>query len=670
MLRSSPLHDLVAVSSRALSSHCAGCPPSEEAVTVARELGLPLSSHTASTPLRPDDMASADLVLCLDRFDQEALLREGPHSLGDDCRVRRLTSFCGEPRLRGDVPDPAYGMPPASHGTSAAAQQQQQQQLQRTWAAVRSIRAGCRGVVAHLQELAIHMGILCTLKGENGGVMYDDEHGVTLVRSPLRDGQHGASDPFPCPVQPEQGASMALASALDASMECPVDWGHASMHPHVVGAATERDRHFGLLVHGATTPLPASLPPPVPLPLHRRIWMQGGQLFTLRYVVRPTTKRALTTARSAQLGSNGERGSGGNADEASPLRVATTVRFTPTEQFRPHSYWSDVANVCTELRTWQEANGEEADGGDDTMPSLAQLRASGAHSLEAAIARHGGPRAVAAACGLQPRTVVYTSLSWEAIAAEVAAVAEAAGTPAGLMPPRSHFAAAGRLGLYRNLAGRPGGVAAAARRLGMEWRKGPGGQRYRFAKLMTVADARAAVTAVAAASGCAPDELPCRKEFVDLGRLPLYNRLVRLSGGSGMPGLARLLGLRFQGRVYQPRPHGDDYQLGGGDALPLEELRAQLLQHCQPADGKRPAAMPSIRKLQLAGRHDLCAAIVAHGGAAAVAAALGLAKEPRGRKALPGGASKLPAPVAAAPRLSSSRVGSRGSVDTFIVVEE
>jgi protein-tyrosine-phosphatase len=667
MLRSSPLHDLVAVSSRALSSHCAGCPPSEEAVTVARELGLPLDAHTASTPLHPDDTATADLVLCLDRFDQEALLREGPHSVGDDCRVRRLTSFCAEPRLRGDVPDPAYGMPPASHGASAAVQQQQQQ-LQRTWAAVRSIRAGCRGVVAHLQELAIHMGILCTLKGEHGGVVYDSDHGVTLVRSPLRDGngQHGPSDPFPCPVQPEQGASMALASALDASMECPVDWGHASMgHPHVVGAATERDRHFGLLVHGATNPLPATLPPPAPLPLHRRIWMQGGQLFTLRYVVRPTTKRALTTARSAQLGSNGEHGSGSNADEASPLRVATTVRFTPTEQFRPHSYWSDVANVCAELRTWQEANGEEAGGGDDTMPSLAQLRASGAHSLEAAITRHGGPRAVAAACGLQPRTVEYTSLTWEAIAAEVAAVAASAGTPAGLMPPRSHFAAAGRLGLYRNLAGRPGGVAAAARRLGMEWRKGPGGQRYRFAKLMTVADARAAVTAVAAASGCASDELPCRKEFVDLGRLPLYNRLVRLSGGTGMPGLARLLGLRFQGRVYQS--YRDDRQLDGGETLSLEELRAELLLH---ADAKRPAAMPSIRKLQLAGRHDICAAIVAHGGAAAVAAALGLAKEPRGRKALPGGASKMTAVVAPPPRLSSTRVGGRGSVDSFIELEE
>jgi hypothetical protein len=272
---------------------------------------------------------------------------------------------------------------------------------------------------------------------------------------------------------------------------------------------------------------------------------------------------------------------------------------------------------------------------------------------------------VAAACGLQPRTVEYTSLTWEAIAAEVAAVAASAGTPAGLMPPRSHFAAAGRLGLYRNLAGRPGGVAAAARRLGMEWRKGPGGQRYRFAKLMTVADARAAVTAVAAASGCASDELPCRKEFVDLGRLPLYNRLVRLSGGTGMPGLARLLGLRFQGRVYQS--YRDDRQLDGGETLSLEELRAELLLH---ADAKRPAAMPSIRKLQLAGRHDICAAIVAHGGAAAVAAALGLAKEPRGRKALPGGASKMTAVVAPPPRLSSTRVGGRGSVDSFIELEE
>ena len=670
MLRASPLSDLVAVSSRALSSHCEGCPPSEEAVTVARELGLPLGAHTASTPLRAADMASADLVLCLDRFDQEALLREGPHSLGDDCRVRRLTSFCGEPRLRADVPDPAYGVPAAFPGAAGAAAAAQQQ-LQRTWAAVRSIRAGCRGVVAHLTELAIHMGILCTLKGEHEGVVYDELHGVTLVRSPLRDGHGhhhpGAGDPFPCPVQPEQGASMALASALDASMECPVDWGHASTH--VAGAATERDRHFGLLAHGSpVSPLQASLPLPAPLPLHRRIWMQGGQLFTLRYVVRPTAKRASTTARSAALLSGEHPSGGGNDDEASPLRVATTVRFTPTEQFRPHSYWSDVANVCAELRSWQEANssgGPGSDSGDMTMPSLAKLRASGAHSLEAAISRHGGPRTVAAACGLQPRTAVHTSLTWEAIGVEVAAVAAAAGTPAGLMPPRSHFAAAGRLGLYRSLATRPGGVAAAARRLGLEWRKGPGGQRYRFAKLMTVSDAKAAVQAVAAACGCAPDELPCRKEFVDLGRLALYNRLVRLSGGSGMPGLARLLGLRFQGRVYQPRPCGLDP--AAGTQLPLEELKGELLKHCS-LDSGAPATMPSIRKLQLAGRHDLCAAIVAHGGAAAVATALGLAKEPRGRKPLPGGASKTPASPAAAPPRLGSRL-SRGSVDTFIEVE-
>ena len=670
MLRASPMASMVTVSSRALSDHARGARPSDHAVEVALELGVHLDAQKVSTPLHPDDLAAADLVLCLDRFDQEALLREGPHTEGHDCRVRRLTSFCEAPRLRGDVMDPFYGVSAAAAANSAtserARQQEEQVVRQRTWAAVRSIRAGCRGVVSHLQQLALNLGILCSAPAAapgTGNWARPPVQGFRRNRAALRSDE---KDVFPCTVQPEHGRP-SLANALDVSLECPVDWGHSALMP---SDATPSVR----------TATPALSPP------HRQFWMHGGQMFTLRYVRRSRAAKGSLSRASASHRDSGHSSSPSPDDDMgdnAPPRVAVAVRYTPAERFKPHGYWSDISNVCNELREWMHARDQAREAKQQqpvragVMPSLAQLRASGEHMLEAAIMRHGGPRAVAKACGLMPRRGEYVTLTQEALASGVARVAAAARTTPGLMPPRTHFVQAGELGLYRALLARPGGIAGVARKLGLEWRKGPSGARYRFAKLMTYADARNAIDELAAAGACPPGVLPCRKELEAAGQLALYNRLVRLSAGSGMPGVAALLGLQFEGRVYRPRMAagwsdgvGASRRGAPSSTLSLDDLRAELKTITDEYGTSISAKMPSIRQLQLAGRHDLCQAIVAHGGAAAVAAALGLARELRGRKARPGKVLPTAAIVGGPP---SGRIrtvtGARNSVEQWLDVE-
>jgi hypothetical protein len=81
------------------------------------------------------------------------------------------------------------------------------------------------------------------------------------------------------------------------------------------------------------------------------------------------------------------------------------------------------------------------------MPTLRALRESGAHTLELAVTQHGGPGAVAASLGLRPRCGNHAT--WEALLADMQQVMAVAGTPAGIMPSRRAFIAAGRGDLYR-----------------------------------------------------------------------------------------------------------------------------------------------------------------------------------------------------------------------------
>ena len=127
------------------------------------------------------------------------------------------------------------------------------------------------------------------------------------------------------------------------------------------------------------------------------------------------------------------------------------------------------------------------------MPTLRALRDSGAAALASAIMRHGGPGAVAAALSLRHQRGNFDT--WDALWADLQRFMAAKGTPAGIMPSRRAFLAAGRGDLYRRarhahvvtcLHGRLspdtlvlhcsallkcGGIAAVARRAGLVYRK-------------------------------------------------------------------------------------------------------------------------------------------------------------------------------------------------------
>ena len=83
-----------------------------------------------------------------------------------------------------------------------------EQETASIWAAVRLIRAGCRGLLRELTLLAQSAGILCdsTYASLEGNLQSD------LSPSELRQ----------CPVLPAEGASAALAAAVEASLQCPL----------------------------------------------------------------------------------------------------------------------------------------------------------------------------------------------------------------------------------------------------------------------------------------------------------------------------------------------------------------------------------------------------------------------------------------------------------------
>lgn len=154
---------------------------------------------------------------------------------------------------------------------------------------------------------------------------------------------------------------------------------------------------------------------------------------------------------------------------------------------RTQGYWTDLRNVRPELLSWIETHDAPA----NVMPTLRALRDSGAHALELAVRRHGGPDKVAEALGLRPVRGNY--VTWEALWADVKQLIADAGLPPGIMPARRVFVAARRIDLYRcasaSRAGAAcafthqtractrsamvkfGGVAAVARRAGLVYRK-------------------------------------------------------------------------------------------------------------------------------------------------------------------------------------------------------
>lgn len=81
------------------------------------------------------------------------------------------------------------------------------------------------------------------------------------------------------------------------------------------------------------------------------------------------------------------------------------------------------------------------------MPTRRALRDSGARLLELAILQRGGPDAVASELGFRARRGNH--VSWENLLRDLQQVIHESATPAGIMPSRRAFVAAGRLDVYR-----------------------------------------------------------------------------------------------------------------------------------------------------------------------------------------------------------------------------
>ena len=627
MLSHTPLAHLLTVRSCALSSHSLWEPPHVATLAVARELGLTLPANCRSTPY---DFLSGDLVLFMDRFDRETLqLQSGLCELQEH-RLRRLGD-CAPPQPRrmrsGEIEDPLYHLPPASsraHSEAAA---------KAVWAATRHIRAGCRGLLTELLRLAIEAGVLsqlpCKEEEEEG---CEDGYPPTLEVAAVQ--RTGSS------------ATTALAAALEAELMRPAPPGQAQHRP--LALAPEMARPW--------TAARAA----------RSVWVvEGGQMFTLRRARRKHI-RARAHAHSgrdedpgrepAELHRPVEENSDSDSDSDSddPRRPSVAVRYLPPESHKPHGYWNSLEHVCSELEAWRKAHGAGGTG----MPTLSALRRSGFYSLEKAVVQHGGLHAVAAALGLRCARGNYES--WDAVAAGLKAVALHTGVPAGVMPARKAFLTAGRGDLYSCLV-RYGGVAAVAHRAGLLYRKGPAGRCYRAPQLQTLAQARIALEAMAAEGHVSPGCVPARRQFAAANQLPLYNRLSCIAGG--MPALAQMLGMRFEGRVLR-RSSDRAVTTTMAEEEMLKQLRA--FQLAASSDGA-PPRMPSKRSLLAAGRRDLADGVTAL-GAAQVAARLGWTAERRGRR-------RTAAQMTAEPQLAArpafrAASSSRGSVDAWLEEEE
>ncbi len=201
---------LLQVESKALSPHTAGEPPHPRAAAVARELGLRLAPDKTAVPFDECvDIVNFDLVVVMDRFDSEALLREvavfdALNPGGCYCaRVRRLGEWAplrsADARsLRGDIPDPLYGNLGGEAETAAI------------WAAVRHIRAGCRGLLREMTQLAANAGVLCDDEDEGAA---DDTQASSAGDT---------HELHACAAPPTGGAAAALAAAVESSLDCPL----------------------------------------------------------------------------------------------------------------------------------------------------------------------------------------------------------------------------------------------------------------------------------------------------------------------------------------------------------------------------------------------------------------------------------------------------------------
>jgi hypothetical protein len=220
------------------------------------------------------------------------------------------------------------------------------------WAAVRVIRAGCRGLLRQLMELAQQAGVLCE---EDADALPQDE------------AAHGEAHPpqlHACELQPAGGAAAALAAAVEASLHCPL-WGADEEDDQVALASAARPQEVATfwpaVLRATDQVMPASAPRvrcPVPractlrlrprltaasaaplpqaAPGRRPVWTEGGVLFTLRYVRPRATGRAASSSASSASASRARLLGVDDAPQSGSALLRVPVRYTPRDAFEQH----------------------------------------------------------------------------------------------------------------------------------------------------------------------------------------------------------------------------------------------------------------------------------------------------------------------------------------------
>ncbi|KAL4431051.1 hypothetical protein ABPG75_006307 [Micractinium tetrahymenae] len=328
----------------------------ERVAAVAREMDIELPPRRAREFDEMRDTPAYDLILVLDRYDEQEVVREvsvlerlnpGGAYL---TRVHRLNEFARAGQLvfkdrcllvPEDVPDPFYGL------VSAAAE------LASLRSTVHSIVLGCRGLMAYLLKLRSKCG-----------------SGAAAV--PLR---VALAQSLQCPL-----LDPTSHHALSALIHCQLHAGQVEGQQQVQQA--QRAQREGRSQAGGD------------------VAVQPGQSAGWAAHIR-------SWPRPVWLGSCSDSdGDSEEGDYSGPQRSLWTVRDVagqrvvvrrarPSERAAPHGYWTKVENVELELSKWMEQHGRQG-----RLPTQRELRRSGANTLSAKVDSHGGLAVFAERMGL------------------------------------------------------------------------------------------------------------------------------------------------------------------------------------------------------------------------------------------------------------------------------
>jgi protein-tyrosine-phosphatase/ribosomal protein L13E len=457
---------------------------------VAAEMGVPLAvtgdEARRGGARRFDEVADAvsyDLILVMDRFDYQEVLKEvavldainpGGFYAG---RIRRLGPFgmaaprASPRRVAEDIDDPLYGLHPSADAEAATVR-----------GAARELAFACRGLASYLLAL-----------------------------------------------QARRGRGMALREALAQSLQCPLLAG--GMVPHrerlAPGALRHVTQDHGMPVDDYfTVRMVRGQRRVVRRPARARgFWQLAANVDEeLRAWMRARRAQRLPTQR--ELRASGASSLASAVDAHGGLAAFARRLGVPMAARRPNGYWDEFENLARALKPYLVAappTGSASGGAEQVLPTQAALGAAGRADLLRAIRHHGGSAAVAARLGVGAKK--GTGWSQEELVEELRVVAEASGAGAGA-PSGSGAGAAGLPSRALLVAGGRRDLAAAVQKLGgFEYFRGLAAAELAGAAFGAAQPARAAAAspagglrrrapAAAAAAAAAPPPEGCDLELL------------------------------------------------------------------------------------------------------------------------------------------------------------